>query len=339
MRTHLKKYIFTFILAIVGLSSCIDEPVQQPDNHLGNFEALWNIMDTRYCYLDYKNINWDSVHTVYKTRVDTSMTDFELFDLFGAMLGELKDGHVNLYSDFNRSRYWKWFTDHPANFNSTLINNNRYLGSNYLTVGGMRYAKIFNGKVGYIYYGDFSDRFSDTNIGHIFTYFKDCEGLIIDVRNNGGGYLDLSEQLASYFFTSETVTGYMQHKTGNGHSDFSEPVAVKTPTHKNIKWQRPVAVLSNRMSYSATNSFVSRMKLAPNAVIVGDSTGGGGGLPISSELPNGWMVRFSSSPMFDASMQHTEWGIAPDVKVDLKTSDTDNGYDSIIETAITLIVK
>ncbi len=332
--------IFLIIFTVLfSLSSCIDEPTQQPDNHKGNFEALWKIMDTRYCYLDYKNINWDSVHTVYETRMDTSMTDFELFDLFGEMLGELKDGHVNLYSNFNRSRYWKWFTDYPSNFNNNLIYNNNYLGFDYLAVGGMRYAKIFNNKVGYIYYGDFSDRFSDTNISYIFSYFKDCEALIVDVRNNGGGYLDLSEQFASYFFTAETVTGYMQHKTGNGHSDFSEPVAIKTPTHKNIKWQRPVAVLSNRMSYSATNSFVSRMKLVPNAVIVGDSTGGGGGLPISSELPNGWMVRFSSSPMFDASMQHIEWGIAPDVKVDLKTSDTENGYDTIIEMAITLIIK
>lgn len=334
----MKNFLIIFTV-LFSLSSCIDEPTQQPDNHKGNFEALWKIMDTRYCYLDYKNINWDSVHTVYETRMDTSMTDFELFDLFGEMLGELKDGHVNLYSDFNRSRYWKWFTDYPSNFNNNLIYNNNYLGFDYLTVGGMRYAKIFNNKVGYIYYGDFSDRFSDTNISYIFSYFKDCEALIVDVRNNGGGYLDLSEQFASYFFTAETVTGYMQHKTGNGHSDFSEPVAIKTPTHKNIKWQRPVAVLSNRMSYSATNSFVSRMKLVPNAVIVGDSTGGGGGLPISSELPNGWMVRFSSSPMFDASMQHIEWGIAPDVKVDLKTSDTENGYDTIIETAITLIIK
>jgi len=334
----MKNFLIIFTV-LFSLSSCIDEPTQQPDNHKGNFEALWKIMDTRYCYLDYKNINWDSVHTVYETRMDTSMTDFELFDLFGEMLGELKDGHVNLYSDFNRSRYWKWFTDYPSNFNNNLIYNNNYLGFDYLAVGGMRYAKIFNNKVGYIYYGDFSDRFSDTNISYIFSYFKDCEALIVDVRNNGGGYLDLSEQFASYFFTAETVTGYMQHKTGNGHSDFSEPVAIKTPTHKNIKWQRPVAVLSNRMSYSATNSFVSRMKLAPNAVIVGDSTGGGGGLPISSELPNGWMVRFSSSPMFDASMQHIEWGIAPDVKVDLKTSDTENGYDTIIEMAITLIIK
>jgi len=333
------KFFLIIFTVLFSLSSCIDEPTQQPDNHKGNFEALWKIMDTRYCYLDYKNINWDSVHTVYETRMDTSMTDFELFDLFGEMLGELKDGHVNLYSNFNRSRYWKWFTDYPSNFNNNLIYNNNYLGFDYLTVGGMRYAKIFNNKVGYIYYGDFSDRFSDTNISYIFSYFKDCEALIVDVRNNGGGYLDLSEQFASYFFTAETVTGYMQHKTGNGHSDFSEPVAIKTPTHKNIKWQRPVAVLSNRMSYSATNSFVSRMKLVPNAVIVGDSTGGGGGLPISSELPNGWMVRFSSSPMFDASMQHIEWGIAPDVKVDLKTSDTENGYDTIIEMAITLIIK
>lgn len=335
----MKIFFLIIFTALFSFSSCIDEPVQQPDNHIGNFEALWNIMDTRYCYLDYKNINWDSIHTVYKGRLDTSMTDFELFDLLGAMLGELKDGHVNLYSDFNRSRYWKWFTDYPSNFNSTLINNERYLGSVYLTVSGLRYAKIFDDKVGYIYYGDFSDRFSDTNIRYIFSYFRDCEALIIDVRNNGGGYLDLSEQMASYFFENETVTGYMQHKIGKGHSDFSEPIAIKTPAHKSIKWQRPLAILTNRMSYSATNSFVARMKLAPYAIVVGDSTGGGGGLPISSELPNGWMVRFSSSPMFDAAMHHIEWGIAPDVKVDLKNEDVDNGYDTIIESAISLIIK
>jgi len=330
------------LIAFIFLStfySCVDEPVTKENNHVGNFEALWNIMDTRYCYLDYKQINWDSIHNVYKERVDTNMTDYELFTLFGQLLSELKDGHVNLYSDFNTSRYWKWFTDYPANFSSSLIYNNRYLGTEYFAVNGLRYAKIQNNEIGYIYYGDFSERFTDANISHIFTYFKDCKGLIIDVRNNGGGYLDLSEQFASYFFTDETVTGYMQHKTGNGHSDFSKPVAIKTPAHESIKWQRPVVVLSNRMSYSATNSFIVRMKLAPNAVIVGDNSGGGGGLPISSELPNGWMVRFSSSPMYDAAMQHTEWGIEPDVKVDLNPADTQNGRDTIIETAITLIAN
>lgn len=333
----MKKYINILLFAVVLLSSCINEPATQPDTYKGNFESLWKIIDEKYCYLDYKNINWDSIHTVYKTQVDTVTDQYRFFDMMAGMLGELKDGHVNLYSNFDKSRYWKWFTDYPANFNSSLIFSERYLGDDYRIAGGFRYKKIANDSIGYMYYGDFSNQFSDTNISLILKSFSNCKGLIIDVRDNGGGYLDLSEQLASYFFTEEKITGYMSYKTGVGHSDFSKPIEVKTPAHKTIKWQRPVVVLTNRMSYSATNSFVCRMKHAPKATIVGDKTGGGGGLPLSSELPNGWLVRFSAEPMYDADMNQTEWGIDPDVKVDMNATDEKNGYDTIIEKAITIL--
>lgn len=315
----------------------MNEPNVQPNTYEGNFESLWQIIDTKYCYLDYKNVNWDSIHAVYKLRVDTVTSEFHFFDLMGSMLAQLKDGHVNLYSDFNESRYWKWYTDYPSNFSSTLIHTSRYLGDNYLIANGFEYAKIGGGKIGYIYYKDFSNAFSDNNIGYMMTYFSNCKGLIIDVRNNGGGSLDYSQQLASYFFKTETITGYIRHKTGNGHSDFSTPVAIKTPAHKTIQWQRPVVILTNRMSFSATNDFVNRMKQSPLGIIVGDKTGGGGGLPLSSELPNGWLVRFSSSPMFNADMQSTEWGIDPDYSVGLTAIDQANGYDTIIEKAITFL--
>ena len=333
----MKKISLIIILSAFLLPSCMNEPVQQPNTYKGNFESLWQIIDNKYCYLDYKNINWDSIHTAYAIKVDTVKSTFPFFDLMGNMLNELKDGHVNLYSNFNRSRYWKWFEDYPTNFSSSLIKNNRYLGSNYLIAGGFKYAKINNGTIGYMYYEDFSDAFGDTNIAYIMNYFIGCKALIIDVRNNGGGSLDYSKQLASYFFKEETVTGYMRHKTGDGHADFSTPVEIKTPAHKTIQWQRPVAVLTNRMSYSATNDFVNRMKQAPNVTIVGDKTGGGGGLPLSSELPNGWLVRFSSSPMYDAAMQNTEWGINPDVLDSIKVVDQAKGIDTIIERAITLL--
>lgn len=333
----MKKFIVLFIVLPMLFASCIDEPVRQPDTYKGNFESLWKIIDEKYCYLDFKNINWDSIHTVYKPRVDTVSNQYAFFDLMGSMLAELKDGHVNLYSDFDKSRYWKWFTDYPSNFSTSLIFSNRYLGNNYRIAGGFRYNKIADDSIGYMYYGDFSNRFSDTNISFILKSFSGCKGLIIDVRDNGGGYLDLSQDLASYFFTEEKVTGYMTHKTGIGHSDFSEPVEMKTPAHKTIKWQLPVIILTNRMSYSATNAFVCRMKLAPKAIIVGDKTGGGGGMPLSSELPNGWMVRFSAVPMFDANMNQIEWGIDPNVKVDMSSADEAAGYDTIIEKAISLI--
>lgn len=329
--------LIAFMTFLMG--SCIEEPANYPNTYKGNFQSLWTIVDKKYCYLDYKKINWDSVYRAFEPRVDTVSNQYAFFDLMSAMLAELKDGHVNLYSSFDVSRYWKWYQDYPANFNSDVILKDRYLGSNYRIAGGFKYKTIANGKVGYMYYGDFSNTFSDTNIAYIFKAFSACKGIIIDVRDNGGGYLSSAEQLASYFYPEEKVTGYMCHKTGNGHSDFSEPIELKTPSNANLQWQRPVIVLTNRMSYSATNSFVSRMKMAPKATIIGDKTGGGGGMPLSSEIPNGWMVRFSACPMFDANMKHIEWGIDPDMKVDMDIDDELKGVDTIIEAAVSLIVK
>jgi hypothetical protein len=330
----MRKIILFVLLVVVLFPSCMNEPAIQPNTYEGNFQALWKIIDTRYCYLDDKHINWDSIYTVYHQQLPSAKAEIPFFNLMGQMLDELKDGHVNLYSDFNTSRYWKWFLDYPSNFSSPLIYTTRYLGENYNMAGGLNYGKIDNGRIGYIYFGSFADPFSDANMAYALNSFSDCHALIIDVRDNGGGSLDYSKQMASYFFKKTTITGYIRHKTGDGHSDFSSPVEIVTPAHPTIQWQRPVAILTNRMSFSATNDFVNRMKQAPNAIIVGDKTGGGGGLPLSSELPNGWLVRFSSSPMYNTAMVNTEFGIDPTISVALTAADQANGIDTIIERAI-----
>lgn len=335
-----QRSIYLLVVALMSLffSACLEEPEPYPNTKEGNFDALWHLVDTRYCYLDYKQVNWDSVYVVYHQQLDSVKNEVELFDLFASMLNTLKDGHVNLYSSFDKSRYWSWFLDYPSNFNNDLLLSDRYLGRNYRMAGGIDYALLDGGKVGYMYYGSFSSDFTNANIIHIFKTFASCEGLIVDVRNNGGGSLGLAEQLASYFMQVNTLTGYLSHKTGDGHSAFSKPIEVYTPAADSaLRWTKPVVVLANRMSYSATNSFVSRMKLAPNAIVLGDKTGGGGGLPLSNELPNGWMVRFSACPMYDADMQHTEWGIDPDVAVSMDSTDQANGFDTLIEAAIDII--
>ena len=72
---------------------------------------------------------------------------------------------------------------------------------------------------------------------------------------------------------------------------------------------------------------------ASGVTVIGDKTGGGSGLPFSSELPNGWSVRFSASPMYDPDMKHLEFGIEPDKKVDITSEDYNKGIDTIIEAA------
>ena len=79
------------------------------------------------------------------------------------------------------------------------------------------------------------------------------------------------------------------------------------------------------------------MKEMPLVTVMGDQTGGGSGMPFTSELPIGWSVRFSASPSFDARMQQIEFGIKPDVYVSLNESLAAEGKDSMIEQARKLL--
>jgi hypothetical protein len=302
-----------------------------------NFEALWKIMDEHYCFFDYKQVDWNEVYQRYSVQVSDTMRQYALFDFLGKMLAELKDGHTNLISSFNVARYWSWYEDYPPNFNEEV--HKLYLGTDYLIAGGIKYRLLSDNRVGYIYYGSFSSGVGENNLDHVLNYFRDCKGLIIDVRENGGGTLTNSDRIAARFLSVKMVTGYIKHKTGPGHNDFSELYPIELSPSQRIRWLRPVVVLTNRHSYSATNDFVNKMKNLPQVVIMGDRTGGGSGLPFNSELPNGWVVRFSASPILDANKQDTEHGIDPDIKVNLTQTDILRGKDTIIETAIRFIME
>ena len=100
-----------------------------------------------------------------------------------------------------------------------------------------------------------------------------------------------------------------------------------------IRWQKDVVVLTNRSVFSAANEFVKYMKQCPDVTIIGDRTGGGAGLPFSSELPNGWAIRFSACPMYDVNKQSTEFGIEPDIHAEITDADRQNGIDTILQQA------
>ena len=321
------------------LSSCIDED-EYDNSPQGNFEALWKILDEHYCFFDYKRqaygLDWNEVRARYSKRIDTTMNTDQLFEVLSDMLAELRDGHVNLTSTGDFARYWTWKEGYPANSNDSLYR--RYLGTDYKIAAGASY-RVLDDNIGYVRYESFLDGMGEGNLDKMLINLMFCQGLIIDVRDNGGGNLTYAERFAARFFNERTHVGYIQHKTGKGHSDFSSLDEQWLDPSSNIRWHKPVCVLTNRGVYSAANEFVKYMKQCPLATVVGDATGGGAGMPFSSSIPNGWSVRFSACPMYDASGQSTEFGIAPDVKVDLLQEDFLRGEDTIIETARSILAK
>ena len=333
MRNRMISWLL-FLTCLSGLTACIREE-EYTNDPIGNFDQLWKIIDERYCFLDYKGIDWKKIGERKRKFIEPEMDDRDLFQVLSDMLYELQDGHVNLTSTDNQTHFDFWL-DSPRNFSEATIESNYYLGQNYQQTAGFKY-KILNDKVGYIYYEKFSEGIDNNDLDRVFSYFSSCKGLIIDVRQNSGGNATNSAKIASRFTEKKILTGYICHKTGPGHNDFSEPYAIYLEPAKGIRWQKKVAVLTNRHSYSATNDFVNHMRCLPNVTIVGDKTGGGSGMPFSSELPNGWTIRFSASPHFDKNMNHIEWGINPDVKVDINYKDEANGFDTIIEEARKLL--
>ena len=329
----MKKYLVYLVTLLPLFVSCVDTD-ERSDTPTGNFEALWQIIDEHYCFFDYKQheygLDWNAVYNKYKVRVSDHMTSEQLFEVLTDMLAELRDGHVNLGSSMDYGRYWAWHEAYPQNFSDTL--ERRYLGTDYKIAAGMKY-RVLDDNIGYIRYESFLEGIGEGNLDDCLTYLALCRGLIIDIRNNGGGDLTTAEKLAGRFVQEKTLVSYMQHKTGKGHNDFSSLEARYLEPSSNIRWHKPVCVLTNRSVFSAANDFAVMMHTLPNVKLVGDHTGGGSGMPMSNSLPNGWSVRYSACPMYDAKKQQTEFGIDPDIKVALTDKATAQGIDLIIEAA------
>lgn len=325
------------LLPLMLLTACVDE--EMPDNSVrGNFEALWQIIDQHYCFLDYKaehiGLDWNEVHQRYANRLAPTMNNSQLFEVLCEMLAELQDGHVNLYTGADVGRNWSWYEDYPRNLDASL--RDEYLGTDYKIASGLRY-RILDDNIGYVVYESFASALGSGNISDVLHYLRTCQGLILDVRGNTGGNLSNATLLTEHFTNEKILVGYTTYKRGTGHNDFAQPQAEYIQPSKGIRWQKPVIILTNRECYSATNTFVRNMRACPGVRTLGDQTGGGSGMPFNSELPNGWAVRFSASPQFDAQMQQIEFGIQPDIPCSLDSADVARHRDTLIELARALL--
>lgn len=333
---HAAQLLRACLCALVGgllFVSCVSED-EYDNTPEGNFEALWTMIDEHYCFLDYKRdaigLDWNEVHGRYRARISSKMSSMQLFEVLADMLSELRDGHVNLYAAHDTGRNWSWFEDYPDNFYQYL--QDTYLGTDYKIAASISY-RILEDNIGYVVCPSFSTGFGEGNLDEVFQALRSCNGLILDLRNNSGGDLTKAEQLARRFTNERIHVGYISHKTGKGHGDFSTPDAEYLEPSKGVRWQKRAIVLTNRRCYSATNTFVRDVKYCPLVTVMGDQTGGGSGLPFSSELPNGWSVRFSAAPMFDRDMNQIEFGIQPDIQVSITDEDRAKGIDTVIEAA------
>jgi len=193
-------------------------------------------------------------------------------------------------------------------------------------------SRILDGSIGYLHIPEM-DNDLIPGIHEEMDAFRATDGLIIDVRNNGGGRLGITQALAPYFYPPDhsplvvNIAAYRLAPIFDEDHLFNRPtlplshedwtaeersVIEQAMTTFEPEWQfpeeefsawhymlinrdsdrvdthyhydRPVVVLSNARSFSATDGFLNAAHLFPNTIVMGQPSGGGSGRRRSFDL-------------------------------------------------------
>jgi len=319
------------------MSSCekvFMKPNPETDN-MAIYDEYWKLLDEKYAMWDNpdKKLDKEAIHNYTRGLVTESLSEDSLFGIFNYIIQQLKDGHSWIDGGMNSDKLS--FYDIEAigdrNYDPNIIDS-IYLKNDYKTLGKrMKYKLLENGKVGYIEVRSWIDEYTSEEIDEVLNYFGNTKGLIFDVRENGGGDPFMSTFVARHFADKQYFLGEEHFKIGPGEKNFTNQKLYNTPA-SGVIYTKPVKVLTNRLCFSATTTFIYTLDPLTSVTIIGARTGGGSGSTADGYLANGWHWQMSVSEFIDRDGLHLDNGFDPDIVVALDTND--RSQDEIIEKAI-----
>ena len=196
-----------------------------------------------------------------------------------------------------------------------------------------------SGSVGYISL----NQFGDDTVASVRTAIEqllvdDPKGMILDLRFNGGGYLDGAISISSFFLRDGKVVSV--HRRGNSNDPSGQGSFEMVDAHyaygNPIMPERPLVVLINEGSASAAEIVAGALQDHDRAVIMGAQSFGKGTVQEVIDLPGGSGLRVTVAKWKTPSGQDlSKEGITPDYEVQRTmediTADIDPQQDAAVE--------
>lgn len=342
----MKKFILPFALfSVLTLSSCemlIMEPEPKVDN-LSIFNEYSKLCVEKYGLSDVKNVDLKALSDSIRPQITQSLTQAELFDKMKIITQRMQEGHSYLESiDGNLTCGYTWYLGYPAASNRA-VDLMHYYGIDAnpdvqkIAPPTSFYEVLYgylpqNKDIGYISILSFDLDISNAELEKMMQYLKDAKGLIIDVRDNLGGYRDLMARMAGYFTSNEVVIGTNYIKNGPGKDHYAKSEMKIKPSGSIYTFTKPVVVLQNRLTFSSASLFCIAMSAFNNVTTMGQISGGGTGEIMDGFLANGWHWTISTSNLVDLQGNPSDSGLEPKVLQLINPTDTDK--DAVIEQAL-----
>jgi carboxyl-terminal processing protease len=200
------------------------------------------------------------------------------------------------------------------------------------------------GNVAYLQVKEFETNAGFKRFVAAFDSIKNTAGLIIDLRQNGGGNSGNGYDILSYLTDKPYSAGTYQSRTYSAVGRARGAGVRFESLYAADRWQpagagklytKPVAVLISGETFSAAEDFCSAYVGLKRGALVGEPTGGSTGQPFAFAVPGGIMARVCTKR--DAYSDGTEWngiGIQPTVAAHPTVTALQAGQDPVLAAAL-----
>lgn len=159
---------------------------------------------------------------------------------------------------------------------------------------------------------------------------KNYKGIVLDLRNNPGGFLEVAVSTASYFVPTGEVVVWQEFKDGHREAFRSERQARLNGI--------PVVVLINQGSASASEILAGALKDYNLAKLVGETSFGKGSVQTFEQLRGGSAIKITVAHwLTPLGAQINGQGITPDFAIETDRDDLENGDDPQLLKAVELL--
>ena len=359
-RVKMEKKIFLILLILtyfckIGFSqnNVVNSPIE-------NFEKLWNKFNNRYANFGLKKVDWNQIHQEYRKLVNENTTNKELFETCCLMLQELNDGHVTIIPNFKEedvecgppykfSLELEFDTDekfHQFEFvmDVELTRNGFAPPIKKNLSEGTNFKYRLSDSLGYLRLDEMTEKNTfggfKRAVDEAVKKFQSKEGLIIDLRFNGGGWDHSAYKLASRFVPNGKTIGHFERTRIKGTDEYTKMKYKEVKSKGKLQFTKPIVILTSDFTASAAEVFIMLMNELPNVTLVGDKTEGIFSDMYEFKLPNKWDITLSHQQFFSQNKENFEGkGIVPDILVVNSEVDIENQGDPVIQTAINYLLE
>jgi C-terminal processing protease CtpA/Prc/sugar lactone lactonase YvrE len=181
---------------------------------------------------------------------------------------------------------------------------------------GFEKVERLDGNIGYIDLRHFYDPESGAEtVASAMSFVANTDALIIDLRNNGGGNLEMIPLIISYLFGDKPV-----HLNDLYYREINKTIEYRTKPNvpgKKYGFDKPVYILTSGYTFSGAEAFAYDLKNLKRAIIIGETTRGGANPGETVRLTENFAV-FVSTGRAVNPITKTNWegtGVTPDVAV------------------------